>query len=127
TAVSSAIGDHADLAMVHGNTRPPEEKRKHVAELFADSKVPGRIFVDEEENGKDTTAANFDKEIASLDAVWQSGGSWGYMPWRQVQMFPFRFYLPKGGPKLNNDLSLEQRDQAYFLAVLEQIRTLVFK
>ena len=127
TAVSSAIGDHADLAMVHGNTRPPEEKRKRVAELFADSKVPGPIFMDEDDNGKDTTAANFDKEIASLDAVWQSGGSWGYMPWRQVQMFPFRFYLPKGGPKLNNDLSLEQRDQAYFLAVLEQIRTLVFK
>ena len=47
------------------------------------------------------------------------------MPWRQAQMFPFRFYLPKGGPKLDDDLPLEQRDQTYLLAVLQHIRTLV--
>ena len=126
-AVSGSTRDHADLTMIHGNTRPPEEKRERIAELFADSKVPGPIFMDEDDNGKDTTTANFAKEIASLDAVWQSGGSWGCMPWRQVQMFPFRFYLPKRGPKLDDDLPLEQRDQVYFLAVLEHIRTLVFK
>lgn len=126
-AVPNPIRDHADLTMLHGNTRAPEEKRKRVAELFADPKVPGPIFMDEDDNGKDTTAANFAKEIASLEALWRNGGSWGCMPWRQVQMFPFRFYLPKGGTNLDNDLSLEQRDQAYFRAALEHIRTLVFE
>jgi hypothetical protein len=126
-AVPNPIRDHADLTMIHGNTRAPEEKRKRVAELFADSNVPGPIFMDEDDNGKDTTVANFAKEIASLEALWRNGGSWGCMPWRQVQMFPFRFYLPKGGPKLDDDLPLEQRDQAYFRAVLEHTRTLVFR
>jgi hypothetical protein len=42
-AVSSSTGDHADLTMIHGNTRTPEEKRKRVAELFADSKALGRF------------------------------------------------------------------------------------
>jgi hypothetical protein len=126
-AVSSSSRDHADLTMIHGNTRPPEEKRKRIAELFADPKVPGPIFMDEDDNGKDTTTAHFATEIASLEAVWGSGGSWGCMPWRQVQMFPFRFYLPKPGTDLNDDLSLGQRDQAYFRAVLEHIRTLVFR
>jgi hypothetical protein len=125
--VFNSTRDHADLAMIHGNGRTPEEKRKHVAELFADSKVPGPIYMDEDENGKATTTANFAKEIASMDAVWRSGGSWGCMPWRQVQMFPFQFYVPKGGAKLDDNLSLEQRDQAYFQAVLEHIRTAVFR
>lgn len=126
-AAFNSTRDHADLTTIHGNGRPPEEKRKRVAELFADSKVPGPIYMDEDDNGKDTTTANLATEIASMDAVWRSGGSWGCMPWRQVQMFPFRFYLPKVGPKLDHDLSLEQRDQAYFRAVLEHIRTLVFR
>jgi hypothetical protein len=125
--VPNAIRDHADLTMIHGNTRRPEEKRTRVAELFADPKVPGPIFMDEDDNGKDTTAENFAKEIASLEAVWRNGGSWGCMPWRQVQMFPFRFYLPKGATNLTGDLPLEQRDQAYFRAVLEHIRALVFR
>jgi hypothetical protein len=38
-AVSSSSRDHAHLTMIHGNTRGPEEKRKRVAELFADAKV----------------------------------------------------------------------------------------
>jgi hypothetical protein len=72
-AVFNSTRDHADLTMIHGNTRPPEEKRKRVAELFADSKVPGPIFVDEDDNGKDTTTANLAKSILRLRASPVSG------------------------------------------------------
>jgi hypothetical protein len=49
------------------------------------------------------------------------------MPWRQVQMFPFRYYLSAGGRTLHPDVPSDLRDQAYFRAVLEHIRDLVFK
>jgi hypothetical protein len=118
---------HADLAIVHGNGLKPEEKRKRVADLFADPRIPGPIYMDEDDNGRNTTRETFAAQIASMDAVWLSGGSWGYMPWRQVQMFPFRYYLPKCGQELDDHLPLGQRDQAYFCAVLEHIHSLVFR
>ena len=83
--------------------------------------------MDEDNNGREATAAHLTKELASCDAVFESGGSWGYMPWRQVQMFPFRYYLPASGFRLDDDLSSEQRDQAYFRAVLEHIRTQIVR
>ncbi len=84
--------------------------------------------MDEDINSRDTiTTATLAVQVASLDAVWQSGGSWGYMPWRQVQMFPFRYYLPNCSQKLDDHLPADQRDQAYFCAVLEHIHSLVFK
>ena len=49
------------------------------------------------------------------------------MPWRQVQMFPFRFYRPRCSQKLDNRLPLDQRDQAYFCAVLAHVHSLVFR
>ena len=120
--------DHADLAIVHGNRISPEKKRKDVAQLFADPKIPGPIYMDEDINDRDTlTTATLAVQVASVDAVWQSGGSWGYMPWRQVQMFPFRYYLANCSQKLDDHLPSDQRDQAYFCAVLEHIRSLVFR
>ena len=121
------IREHADLTIVHGNTRSPAEKRRGVAELMADETAPGPIFMDEDNNGREATPEHLAKELASCDAVFESGGSWGYMPWRQVQMFPFRYYFPEAGHKLGQDVSSDDRDQAYFRAVLEHIRTLVFK
>jgi hypothetical protein len=121
------IREHADLTIVHGNTRSPEEKRRGVAELMSDKTAVGPILMDEDSVGRETTLEHLAKELASCDAVFDSGGSWGYMPWRQVQMFPFRFYLPESGYKLDHDVSSEHRDQAYFLAVLEHIRTLTLR
>lgn len=127
-AMPDSTRDHVDLAIVHGNHLSPEAKREEVARLFADPKIPGPIYMDEDINDRDTiTTATLSVQIASLDAVWQSGGSWGYMPWRQVQMFPFRYYLPKCSQKLDDQMPLDQRDQAYFCAVLEHIHSLVFK
>jgi hypothetical protein len=42
-------------------------------------------------------------------------------------MFPFRYYLPNCRSTLDDRLPLDQRDQAYFCAVLEHIRALVFR
>jgi hypothetical protein len=126
--VPASTRDHADLAIVHGNYLSPNKKRKGVVQLVANSRIPGPIYMNEDINERDTlTTATLAVQIASADAVWQSGGSWGYMPWRQVQMFPFRYYLPKCSQKLDDHLPLDERDQAYFCAVLEHIYFLVLK
>jgi hypothetical protein len=111
------IVEAADLTIVHGNNKTPEFKKSRIAALVADPQAPGPVYMNEDNNGRDTTPENLVLELASCDAVWDSGGSWGYMPWRQTQMFPFRWFQPVG----------EERDPAYFRKVLEHIRSKVFR
>jgi hypothetical protein len=121
------VRDHSDLTMIHGNNRTPEEKRSRTAELFADPKMPGPIYMNEDDSGRETTLEVLARELASCDAVFSEGGSWGYMPWRQTQMFPFRHYMPAKTSKLEPGMTLEQSDPIYFKAVLEHIRKLIYK
>jgi hypothetical protein len=86
-----------------------------VAELLADPKVPGPIYMDEDDNGRDTRPEVLATELASCDAVFHAGGSWGYMPWVQTQVWPFRIFDPTGS----------DRDSQYFREVLAHIRKLV--
>ncbi len=125
--VYDGVRDHADLVMIHGNSRTPEEKRKRVAELAADPAMPGPIYMNEDNNGRDTTPENLKKELASCDAVFESGGSWGYMPWRQLQIFPFRFIEPSKSSRVAAGMPVEERDPAYFHAVLDHIQRLVMR
>jgi len=111
------ISESADLTIVHGNNKTPEFKQARIAALVADPRAPGPVYMNEDNNGRDTTPENLVLELASCDAVWDSGGSWGYMPWRQTQMFPFRWFQPVG----------DERDPAYFRKVLEHIRSKVFQ
>jgi hypothetical protein len=87
---------HADLTVIHGNNLTPEVKGAGTRKHFLDKLAPGPILMNEDNNGRATSAENLKKELASCDAVWDAGGSWGYMPWRQTQMFPFRYYDPSG-------------------------------
>ena len=125
--VFEGVREHADLVIIHGNGRTPEEKRKRTAELVADAAMPGPIHMNEDDNGRDTTPENLARELASCDAVWESGGSWGYMPWRQVQMFPFRFYQPSRSTQVTADIPVDERDPAYFHAVLDHVQKLVMR
>lgn len=127
TAVIPQIYEHADLVMIHGNNKPVEYKGKRTAELFADPKMPGPIYMNEDDSGRETTPAVLRNELASCDAVFKAGGSWGYMPWRQTQMYPFRFYMPAKTSSLREGVPLEESDPVYFKAVLEHIRGLVMK
>jgi len=124
--VYEGVRDHADLVIIHGNGRKPEEKRKRAAELVADPAMPGPIYMNEDNNGRDTTPENLSQELASFDALFRNGSSWGYMPWRQVQLFPFRFYRPAASTRVAADTPVEQRDPAYFHAVLEHVRQAIF-
>jgi hypothetical protein len=121
------VRDHSDLTMIHGNNRTPEEKRARTAELFADPKAPGPIYMNEDDSGRETTPEVLARELASCDAVFSEGGSWGYMPWRQTQMFPFRHYMPAKTSKLEPGMTLDQSDPVHFKAVLEHIRKLIYR
>jgi hypothetical protein len=81
--------------------------------------------MNEDDNGRETTIETLKKELASCDVVFRTGGSWGYMPWRMVQMFPFRFYLPAKTTQLSDDMPVDLRDQVYFHLVLDHIQKLV--
>jgi hypothetical protein len=117
----------ADITAVHGNGRNPDEKRTRIGALVNDSQAPGPIYMNEDDNGRESTLANLAKELASCDAVFQSGGSWGYMPWVQLQIYPFRNVSPGASAKVRDDMPEIERDAAYFKAVLEHIRGLIYK
>ncbi len=121
------VRDHADLTIIHGNHRTPQEKRARVEELYRDPRVPGPIYMNEDDSGRETTPEVLARELAGCDAVFRAGGSWGYMPWRQVQMFPFRHYMPAEHSRLRPGMTLEESDPVYFKAVLEHIRTRVYR
>ena len=62
--------------------------------MMADPTAPGPILMNEDDNGRETTTASLKQELAACDVIFAGGGSWGFMPWRMVQMFPFPFYQP---------------------------------
>lgn len=123
--VYEGVRDQGDLVFFHGNGQTPEAKRQRTVELVADPQMPGPIVMNEDDNGRDSTPENLTSELASFDALFENGSSWGYMPWRQVQMFPFRFYRPAASTRVSADMPVEERDPAYFHAVLEHIRKAV--
>lgn len=125
--VYEGVQRYADYTAIHGNHLSPEAKQKRMAELVADPSTPGPVYMNEDNNGRDTTLANLKLELASCDAVFDGGGSWGYMPWRQLQIFPFRHIEPAASSTLRDDMPVDQRDPAYFKAVLEHIALRVFK
>jgi hypothetical protein len=83
--------------------------------------------MNEDDSGRETTPETLEKELASCDAVFSAGASWGYMPWRQAQMFPFRFYQPAKSANVKDGMTEDERDPAYFHAVLDHIQQLVMR
>jgi hypothetical protein len=121
------VQEEADFVTIHGNGRKVDDKRIRTRELFENPKAPGPIYMNEDDSGRDTTPDVLARELASCDAVFQSGGSWGYMPWRQLQMFPFPHVRPGPSAIVRADMPESERDAAYFKAVLEHIRELVLR
>jgi len=115
-----ALVEAADFVLIHGNNRTPEQKRQRVAEL---RHVPRPVLMNEDDNGRATTRANLAKELASCDILFEGGAGWGYMPWVQAQRFPFRF-MPGEKSDVVDEMPENERDLAYFHAVLDHIARL---
>jgi len=117
----ASLAEVCDLVILHGNGRTPAEKVER-ARQYGEYRRP--LWMNEDDNGRETTRANFSKEIASGDAFFRLGAGWGYMPWVQAQRFPFR-YLPGTSAEFHDQMPAQERDPAYFHAVLDHIAGLV--
>jgi hypothetical protein len=119
------VQQEADFVTIHGNGRKVDDKGVRTRELYDNPNAPGPIYMNEDDSGRRTTPEVLVRELASCDAVFHAGGSWGYMPWRQVQMFPFPHLRPGASAVVRTDMPESERDAAYFKAVLEHIQRLV--
>ena len=120
---SEPILSASDVVLIHGNNRTIEQKLKRAAELV-DATKP--VLMNEDDNGRDSTRENLEKELASCDIFFKQAAGWGYMPWVQAQRFQFR-YLPSRANTVRNEDPIAERDMAYFHAVLDHIAALTLK
>ena len=125
--VADGIRDYGDLVLTHGNHLSPEVKRKRVKELVGNAGIPGPIVINEDDIGRETTLEHLKLELGSCDAIWESGGSWGYMPWVQFQIWPFVDYRPGTSSVVKDEMPEPERNRAYFKAVLEHIAKKIYK
>jgi hypothetical protein len=112
-----------DVVLVHGNGRTPTEKRARLREF---EEYKRAVWMTEDDNGRETTRETLARELASADDLFDKASGWGYMPWVQVQQFPF-VYMPGDSAEFSDETPVAQRDGAYFKAVLEHIAGLVLK
>ncbi len=125
--VADGVRDYGDLVLTHGNHMSPELKRKRVKALVSNAGIPGPIVINEDDIGRETTLEHLKLELGSCDAIWESGGSWGYMPWVQFQIWPFVDYRPGTSSVVKDEMPEPERNRAYFKAVLEHIAKKIYK
>lgn len=118
-----SLARFCDLVILHGNGRSPGEKLQKVRQ-HTDYGRP--VWMNEDDNGRETTLEHLALEKASADILFENGAGWGYMPWVQAQRFPFE-YMPGPSAEFTDGTPVEERDRAYFKAVLEHIARLVLK
>jgi hypothetical protein len=119
----ASLARMCDVVLIHGDGNSPHEKLSRIQAL---TQSPRPVWMVEDANGKELTEQNLAREQSSLKTVFQSTAGWGYMPWRQAEQFPFE-YLPGPSSEFNSQMSEDQREGAYFRAVLESIARLVLK
>lgn len=119
----ASVTGQVDVVLIHGNNRTPEQKMKRALEL---KDVQRPVLMNEDDNGRQTTTENLAKELASCDIFFRHGAGWGYMPWVQAQRFPFR-YMPGPRAEVRDEMPEDERDAAYFHAVLDHIAALTLR
>lgn len=125
--VADGVRDYGDLVLTHGNHVSPEKKLARVRTLAANAGVPGPIVINEDDIGRETTQAHLQLELGSCDAIWEAGGSWGYMPWVQFQIWPFADYLPGAKAGVRDEMAIPERNRAYFKTVLDHIAKKIYQ
>jgi hypothetical protein len=117
----ASIAGQADILLLHGNGRSPDDKARRIREY---ANAPRPVLMNEDDNGRASTTANLANELASCDILFREAAGWGYMPWVQAQRFPFR-YMPAKESTVRDDMPEKERDMVYFHAVLDHIAGLV--
>ena len=118
-----SLQGQVDLLLVHGDGRDAREKTRRVAEL-KDADRP--VLMTEDDNGRATTVEHLAGDLESCDIFFRRAEGWGYLPWMQAQRFPFR-YLPGALANVRDDMPENERDMAYFHAVLDHIASLTLR
>lgn len=118
-----SLGGQVDVLLIHGDGRNPQEKARRVAELRNTDRP---VLMTEDDNGRSTTLEHLAGDIASCDIFFHHAAGWGYLPWIQAQRFPFR-YLPGPSAEVRDDMPENERDMAYFHAVLDHIASLTMR
>lgn len=118
-----SLEGQVDVLLIHGNGREPQEKSRRVAEL---KNVDRPVLMTEDDNGRVTTREHLAGDLASCDIFFHHAAGWGYMPWIQAQRFPFR-YLPGVLAEVRDDMPENERNMAYFHAVLDHIAALTLR
>ena len=118
-----SLQGQVDVLLVHGDGRSPEEKIRRVAEL---NQAQRPVLITEDDNGRATTVDHLQGDLASCDIFFHRAEGWGYLPWIQAQRFPFR-YLPGAPSEVRDDMPENERDMAYFHAVLDHIAALTLR
>lgn len=118
-----SLEGQVDLLLLHGNGRDDREKAHRVAEL---KDIARPVLMTEDDNGRSTTVEHLKSELASCDIFFHKADGWGYLPWVQAQRFPFR-YLPTAPGEVRDEMPENDRDMAYFHAVLDHIATLTLR
>jgi hypothetical protein len=118
-----SLARFCDVVILHGNGRTPGEKLQKVKQHLSYGRP---VWMNEDDNGRETTPEHLALEKASADILFENAAGWGYMPWVQAQRFPFEF-MPGPTAEFTAETPVEERDRAYFKAVLEHIARLVLK
>jgi hypothetical protein len=119
----ASLAQLCDVVLVQGDGLSPGRKRVRLQELQSNQRP---VWMVRDDNGHELDLAALSRETASADVLFVNGAGWGFRPRAGAQQFPFE-YRPGTTSKPNGVSSADDRDRAYFKAVLEHIATLVLK
>jgi len=122
-AYPASLARLCDVILLHANGRTPREKMALIRPL-RNARKP--IWIIEDYNTTAATLENLSLQSESARSVFQATAGWGYVPWVQAEQYPFQ-YLPGPSSQFTNQTPADEREAAFFRAMLEHLAETVLK